>query len=50
MNKDPNNTEEPVFDEAEAQKVVDDLMESLDNAEPGNAEGQRNRLLKRWTK
>ena len=40
INKDPNNTEEPVFDEAEAQKVVDDLMESLDNAEPGNAEGQ----------
>ena len=40
MNKDPNNTEEPVFDEAEAQKVVDDLMESLDNVEPGNADGQ----------
>lgn len=40
MNKDPNNTEEPVFDEAEAQKVVDDLMESLDNADAGNADGQ----------
>ena len=40
MNKDPNNPEEPVFDEAEAQKVVDDLMESLDNVEPGNADGQ----------
>ena len=40
MNKDPNNPEEPVFDEAEAQKVVDDLMETLDTADAGNADGQ----------
>ena len=40
MNKDPNNPEEPVFDEAEAQKVVDDLMETLDNTDAGNADDQ----------
>ena len=40
MNKDPQNPEEPDFDEAEAQKVVDDLMEtiSMDGADQSAAD------------
>ena len=38
MNKDPKKPEEPALDDAEAQKLVDDLMESMN--QEGAADGQ----------